>query len=285
MTDRKKQFFFWFIAFLITLFVAVFQRLTGPSHPLKGKETHGEQTIAYKLPRSAESGREMSISIHAERISTATLHYRRLNSSDEWTHLPMTETQTNQFHATIPSQPPAGKVEYRISVSGINTNTVLNQNKPIVARFRGSVPGFLLALHILFMFASLLFAARCAFSRWDSDKFSRVMAWTTATLLFIGGMILGPIIQKYAFGHFWTGIPFGTDLTDNKTLFIFTIWLITLFVYKKRTYILSVAAILTLLIYLIPHSLMGSELDHQTGRHKNVYSTTGTPYPVLPLSS
>ena len=34
----------------------------------------------------------------------------------------------------------------------------------------------------------------------------------------LGGMILGPIVQKYAFGAYWTGIPFGHDLTDAKNL-------------------------------------------------------------------
>ena len=44
------------------------------------------------------------------------------------------------------------------------------------------------------------------------------MTYTTVVLLFLGGIIMGPVIQKYAFGAFWTGWPFGHDLTDNKTL-------------------------------------------------------------------
>ena len=37
-------------------------------------------------------------------------------------------------------------------------------------------------------------------------------------LLAVGGFILGPLVQNYAFGELWTGVPFGWDLTDNKTL-------------------------------------------------------------------
>jgi hypothetical protein len=37
-------------------------------------------------------------------------------------------------------------------------------------------------------------------------------------------MILGPVVQYYAFGEFWTGVPFGWDLTDNKTLVAVIFW-------------------------------------------------------------
>ena len=39
-------------------------------------------------------------------------------------------------------------------------------------------------------------------------------------------MILGPIVQYYAFGDLWTGIPFGWDLTDNKTLIALIFWIL-----------------------------------------------------------
>ncbi|NOY60961.1 MAG: hypothetical protein GXO75_18785 [Calditrichaeota bacterium] len=78
-------------------------------------------------------------------------------------------------------------------------------------------------------------------------------------------MILGPIVQKYAFGTSWTGIPYGTDITDNKTLVAFIIWLIALvaiFKNKKARLWSLLAALVTLAIFMIPHSMHGSELDY-----------------------
>jgi len=280
MTYGKKQIAFWLISFLITLLVAIYQRMTGPSHPLKGQEEFAAQTISYKLPRSAISGKEMKVTIKAPNASGASLHYRRLNSTDKWNTVPMSAAEQKSFSASIPSQPPAGKIEYKISLSDDSGTFFINHAEPIIARFRGHVPTALLILHIFFMFASLLFASRCAFSRWDSFHFISRMVWATSSLLILGGFFLGPIVQKFAFGYFWTGFPLGTDLTDNKTLFIFIIWVITLVIYKKKPYILSLAAILTLLIYLIPHSLLGSELDYQTGQHKNVTSSQRVPVQI-----
>ena len=85
-----------------------------------------------------------------------------------------------------------------------------------------------------------------------------------------GGMILGPIVQKFAFGEYWTGFPFGGDLTDNKMLIMWVSWLIAVGAIgtreKKnekvsRTLVLCAALVMTV-VYLIPHSMRGSELNY-----------------------
>ena len=55
----------------------------------------------------------------------------------------------------------------------------------------------------------------------------RLTVWTTL-MVFAGGLILGPIVQKYAFGAYWTGWPLGNDLTDTKTMGAMLFWLVPL---------------------------------------------------------
>jgi hypothetical protein len=78
-------------------------------------------------------------------------------------------------------------------------------------------------------------------------------------------MILGPVVQKYAFDAYWTGWPFGTDLTDNKIAVAILSWIAAAVALKKSTnpkrWILA-ASLITLVVFLIPHSLLGSELDY-----------------------
>ncbi|MGB4654493.1 MAG: hypothetical protein WBH98_03565, partial [Bacteroidales bacterium] len=55
------------------------------------------------------------------------------------------------------------------------------------------------------------------------------------------------------------------DLTDNKTLVLVIIWIITVFKLKKdrnNRFWPIFASILVILIYLIPHSVLGSEIDY-----------------------
>jgi len=88
----------------------------------------------------------------------------------------------------------------------------------------------------------------------------------------VGGMILGPIVQKYAFGAYWTGFPWGYDLTDNKTLIMWVVWIAAAGAlgwkardaapgWRARFTVLAAAVVMTG-VYLIPHSLRGSQLDY-----------------------
>ncbi|MCK4699505.1 MAG: hypothetical protein KAT38_04210, partial [Bacteroidales bacterium] len=78
---------------------------------------------------------------------------------------------------------------------------------------------------------------------------------------------LGPMVQFHAFGEYWTGIPFGWDLTDNKTLIAFLFWVLAIAANRKseKPFLTVLAAVILLIIYSIPHSMFGSELNPETG--------------------
>jgi hypothetical protein len=83
-------------------------------------------------------------------------------------------------------------------------------------------------------------------------------------LLVVGGLVLGPVVQKFAFDAYWTGWPLGTDMTDNKTLWAFLAWLpaTVMALRGKRTRWAVVLGWLVMTgVFLIPHSVRGSQLD------------------------
>jgi hypothetical protein len=100
-------------------------------------------------------------------------------------------------------------------------------------------------------------------------KYNKFRFYTNLTVIaiFIGGMILGPIVQLYAFNELWAGIPFAWDLTDNKTLVAFLFWVLAFFMNRKkeRPVYTILASIVMLIVYSIPHSMYGSQLDPETG--------------------
>jgi hypothetical protein len=54
----------WVAALLLTLVLAVFQRLTGPSHPVRGNTVlAGGEAVSYRLPRSNEGRPELRVAI------------------------------------------------------------------------------------------------------------------------------------------------------------------------------------------------------------------------------
>jgi hypothetical protein len=260
----KSSVTLWIIAFVMTLAIAVYQRVTGPTHPVKESITLNGLEVKAKFDRSHSGEGDQPVIVETNsNFLEGDLYWKRYKTSDDWNIVKM-KKEEKTLAAFLPHQPPAGKLEYFVKIVSENSEAFLPA-KPIVTRFKGAVPDFILIPHIIFMFAAMLLALRTAMEIFKKQSKFKVLTTVTVIVLGIGGMILGPVVQKYAFGEFWTGFPNGTDLTDNKTLIAFIGWLIALAAVikdKKPKYWIAFATILMFAIFLIPHSVMGSELDY-----------------------
>ncbi len=257
----------WILGIIITLSAAVYQRLTGPTHPKRTKVEINDNTHKFKLPRSnGESDCEVSVSIDDNTVS-ASLFYRRFPTNEAYQELKMQREGENLI-AMLPQQPPAGKLQYYLEFSSEKEVIKLFKENPVKIRFKGDVPLYILAPHVLFMFLAMLLSNVSALTAAFGNPKFRFYAKLTFFALLIGGMILGPVVQLFAFGELWTGFPNGKDLTDNKTLFAFLFWILAFIMNlkKPRPVYVIIASIVLLMIYSIPHSMMGSELDPETGK-------------------
>ena len=259
-----KKFLFWFLAVVITLGSAVYQQITGPTHPRRGKVVVEGTEIKYRLPRSAETVRDAEVAVPAPAPLEGYLDYKRYKTEDSWTRVPLVREGENLV-GRLPKQPAAGKLAYQVSLTAGYVATAITGEDPVVIRFKDPVPAWLIYPHVLVMFAGMLLSTAAGLAAIDKKRNPRRFVLWTVALLFAGGFILGPLMQKFAFGVAWTGFPLGMDLTDNKTLFAFLFWIAALVAGRKgktaRPLVLA-ASLVTLVIYLIPHSLMGSELDY-----------------------
>ncbi|MCG3118638.1 MAG: hypothetical protein ALAOOOJD_00878 [bacterium] len=255
----------WLIAIIITLASAYYQRTTGPTYPLKGSFLFDGQNQTFRLDRSHESDRDQPVTLLIPNPAVnGEVLWRRFPTQEAWQVLLMTR-RGDTLQAALPKQPPAGKLEYVVILKNGATPIRLPVQGAVVTRFKGKVPNAFLVPHILFMFAAMLLSTRTGLEGLRPAGRLRIYTWTTTIALFVGGMIFGCIVQKYAFGAYWTGVPFGIDLTDNKTLIALVGWVAaTIAVEKNRhaKFWIITAAILTLAVYAIPHSVLGSELKY-----------------------
>ncbi len=262
---RDKTLLLWVLTIIFTMAIAAFQRMTGPTYPVRGTTTINDIEITFKLPRShgGEGDEFIKLDIPDTNI-TGQMNWKRLNSRDDWTSMPLFRVN-NYLSAPVPHQPPAGKIEYVILLKyGDGALTPLTDEVTVI-RFKGDVPLYILIPHILFMFLAMLFSSRTGLAALMREEKILKLAIYTVVFLFIGGIILGPVVQKFAFGAFWTGWPFGHDLTDNKTAVALLFWLIAIWQIRKdpgKRWWAVVAAVILLAVYLIPHSVLGSEIDY-----------------------
>jgi hypothetical protein len=264
MNSNVKSAILWIIAVAMTLGAVVYQKRTGPTYPVRGEKTIGDQKIPYQLIRSYNTGFRAPVKIVApDTAITGEIKFRRFKSFDKWTVEPMFRSGDTLI-ALLPGLPAAGKVMYQVTLAKGGTSVLLNSD-PAVLRYKGAVPGFILIPHIFFIFFAMLFSTRAGLEALARGRLTYVYTWLTVIFLAIGGLVLGPIVQKYAFDAYWTGWPFGHDLTDNKSLVAFIFWIVALiFLFRnreKRSWAV-VAAIVTLVVFMIPHSMLGSEIDY-----------------------
>lgn len=255
----------WILAVAITLVSAVWQRTTGPTYPVRGTIRLGPTELALRLARSNSiSGRQPVTVTTPDPSITGAVEWRRFPGADEWRAEPMAR-KGDVLEAAIPPppeplMPPAGKLAYRLRLERGGQRVTFPAN-PAVTRFKGDVPAGILIPHVLAMFFGMLFSTRAALAALFGDN-SRLWGGLTVILLVVGGFILGPIVQKYAFDAYWTGIPWGWDLTDNKTLFAGVAWIAAAWRMRggrdARTAVVA-AALVTLVVFAIPHSVWGSE--------------------------
>jgi len=259
----------WLAALLVMIGAAAWQRLTGPTHPRRGHTTVAGLDVRWRLLRSSVSGEPFMVSVPAPPGLTGTVRYRRLPTSEPFREVVMTR-EGGALAGLLPTQPPAGKLEYYVTLETPVGTVRIPDGEPIVMRFKGDVPAEVLVPHVVVMFFAMLVGIRSALAALLGRPEAKRYAWVALVGITLGGLVLGPIVQKYAFQAFWTGWPKGGDLTDNKTAVMWLVWVVALFVLARRkdpadrTARASVvlAALVMIVVYVIPHSLRGSQLDY-----------------------
>ena len=255
-----RKFWYWLLAVVITLVLSVYQRMTGPTHPKRVNVELNGANYKVRLPRSGVQQDEIVKLKDVPRETEAQLHYRRYPAGGEYSTVDFT-WRDGEWQAALPVQPVAGKLQYYLTVGGKDYLA----DEPVVIRFRNDVPAGILIPHILLMFAAMLFAVYTLMLVLTGREYARWLKITVATL-FVGGFILGPLVQHAAFGPWWTGFPLGTDLTDNKTLlsFLFFVAALATLKWKYNKWVVGLAVLFMIVIFSIPHSAYGSEYDYIT---------------------
>ncbi|RPJ44074.1 MAG: hypothetical protein EHM19_07370 [Candidatus Latescibacterota bacterium] len=253
----------WVLAFLLTIGAASYQRRTGPTRPVTEEFPLGGRVLRAELLRSHGGPGDQPVEIDgAGKGAAGRIVWRRFPSREAFRTAEM-RLDRGRLVGAIPHQPPAGKVEYRLELAAGADTIAVPASGTVVTRFKGAVPVWALVPHVIFMFAAMFVSNLAGIEA--ARRGPRLLGLTRAAvaLLLLGGFVFGPIVQKHAFGSWWTGVPFGYDLTDNKTLLALLGWGTALFSFGRRKdprrWVLA-AALLMLAVFLVPHSLLGSEL-------------------------
>ena len=126
-----KKLILWFLAFVITIGAAYYQRTTGPTYPKNISVIINDSLYKLKLVRSLDLSERPEVKINIYDTSVkANLYYKRFKTDDEYQVTPFSYrvypvnsflmnkvfkiTEEKGFFADVPPQPAAGKLQYYI---------------------------------------------------------------------------------------------------------------------------------------------------------------------------
>jgi len=259
----RKPLTLWIVAFVLTAVSAVYQRMTGPTYPVRGTVTLGGQQYSLRLERSQDTTGDQVIRLAIpDSAVRGVVKWRRFPTNDAYQTV-ILQRNGDRLEGALPRQPAAGKLEYQVLLTrGVEQQLV--PPRPAVTRFKNPVTAAVLVPHILAMFVAMLLSTRAGLAALAGGE-TRLLTFLTLLFLVAGGFILGPVMQKEAFGTYWTGVPFGFDLTDNKTLFAVAAWAVASWLvavkHAAARWAVVGAAVVNLVVFAIPHSTWGSQID------------------------
>jgi len=262
------------IAFGLAIFMMVF---SGKEKQLMADDV----TLTHKIDKDDWEKQDHFISLKVQagapsEISRVILHYFSRGKRES---RPMSRIdQTPYFAGFIPGDEKGVRNYYYFEVLRAGKAPILfpEKAKPefeseyhyFKVRNEGRVHRGLLWAHILLMTAAiflflhaLYYAVDYLKTGEDYSKIKHATVWGTVCF-FISGFPIGWVIEKQVLGNYWEGIPFGTDITDSKTLFIFLYWFIILMLHRygkirERGFARAVifGALFALGLFMLPHSL------------------------------
>jgi hypothetical protein len=137
----------------------VYQKYTGPTYPKRLDVTVNDKQYKLKLVRSLalDENSEVKLKITDPSVK-AKLYFKRYRSNDEYKvadFVYIAEPKKEGYSAVVPQQPAAGKLQYYVEISDSKETKTYLKETPVVIRYKGGVPAYILIPHILCMFIAM----------------------------------------------------------------------------------------------------------------------------------
>jgi len=249
----------WFAAILITFTIAIFQLIMGTANPLAVQVNTGKQLLQCELTRTYNGKTDCPIILPIGDIKVSgSILYRVYPSESKMSRIDF-DREGDKLIANLPSQPPSGKLEYRVFLEREGTTIYVNEGKPVIIRFLGKVPIYILILQSILIFLAILFSNITGIYAGLGIKSFKWMIYLDILILLAVIFLLQPLMHKYALNQWWTCFPNSWEAGDNKLLIALMVWLVTAYfnLKKNRRGLVVIASIISIFMFSVPHGFPG----------------------------
>lgn len=245
----------WLLAIVITAYLAVLQLVMESNYPITTEVNTGKQKINLQLIRTFEGGEDCPIVFLIEDIEVKGYLLYNLKSDTLKQERVNLKREGDKLIGYLPGQAPATEMEYCVLLNREKTSITVNDGKPVIIKFKGKVPSYLILANGFLLTMVLLLSSLVGFYAAFGVKSYRWVIYLTLISSVVLSLFLYPLVQKYSLNT-WTYVPKMWSL-DAKLLLTSLIWIITvlltLFFRKFKRLWTIIASVITIVLFLVPH--------------------------------
>jgi len=259
------------VAVIVGLGVAAVQTVAAPGGPLEGTTPVEGGVSTWRLETRAPAGAPLRVEITApDSVLGATLRFRHYPSGDSFQGFSMLREESSLL-GLLPATPAGEKLEHYIVLATRSGLVRIPESGPAVIQFEGAVPPSLYWPYVALVVAALALATRAGLEAYYMRPLVRPLTRWTLIAFFLGGLVLGTVVQLFALDSVWTGWPVGADLGTVKRALAFLVWLVAALVARRvsdysdrftRMVVLA-ASVVTLVAAVAPDRLGTSDLSYE----------------------
>jgi len=270
------------VASLAMVAAGVWEWHAGALRPQRGVVVIAGQSVPYQLPGSAIAGEPLRVTVGAAPEVTGTVRWRHTQANEPFQGLTMLR-DGNVLVSLLPALPAGGRIEYQLVLVGPFGLARIPPDEPVAVRARGPAAALVTLPYLAVALLSVLVGVRAGLAALFARPEARLLTWATAGCVTVGGMILGPLVQRSTLGAFWGGWPFGPDAVDNGALVVWLAWAVaaaTMVSARGATDRFARAVVMTATVALValallPRSLHLSRIEDPV-HDATAYSTEGS---------
>jgi hypothetical protein len=253
-----KKILLLLISTVIAVFAVFVQQFSSSDRPYYEEIKINNIDYSFKLPVYHEGNEECLIELSVpDTTIKGLLYYKLFKSNHEYNFINLIRMNENLV-SVLPHQKQNIKVQYYLELNSDGKKYFIARDNPVIVRFQGVVPKYVLFPQVAIMFVALIFscfAGMLTFSHIDSyKKYAKVSFY----LFTLSALVIGIIIHLISFRHLFVQVANNNDLTFYKNGIIFLLWLAVYYVNRKSDFkFLTLAvSILTLILYCVSPNVL-----------------------------
>lgn len=250
---KKEPIILWVASIVITFLIGYFLSITNKDYPISGTIGIEGEKVSYRFEKVHFGKDDVNILIRSDVKGLSGKLFWKSNSDSTWFSENMKRSDL-AISAKFPALEADKKLKYYVESFYKNKKYSLPDNQKVNMRFYGTIPSTISILQFILTYLGLLLVVRAGLEYFNHNEKIKKYEIFIAIIFITLTVLINPLYISYKYGFINSSIPSINKLFPFKELSVTSLWIISIiltFNLKKYKLIPVIAAVITILIFII----------------------------------